>query len=132
MGLTVKKARVQFQRESADPMSEMNPYESPKAASYATTRKTVEKMPRAAAEALRIVAVSAIVGTILCISACCVLSGGHAAASFYLIYGCFGAVIGIAGGTVAGLVIMLMRAADRLIAGSARTRPSNANDRGPP
>lgn len=50
-----------------------------------------------------------VVGTILGWLACAVLSSGNAAPRFYITYGVFGAIVGILGSIVGGLIIFFGR-----------------------
>lgn len=58
---------------------------------------------------LQLLGFGLVVGTILGWLACAVLSNGHAAPSFYITYGVFGAIVGILGSIVGGLAIVLGR-----------------------
>jgi hypothetical protein len=66
-----------------------------------------------AAAVLRLLAIGAVVGVLLGVFACGVLSGGNAAAWFYVMFGCYGAAVGVVGSMVGGVVIALMRLATR-------------------
>ena len=74
---------------------------------------------------LHLLVLGAIVGALLGVFACGVLSGGNAAVWFYVIFGCYGAAIGIVGSMIGGAIIALMRLATRLtgdsVAASKRT-----------
>ncbi len=71
-------------------------------------------MPRAVFRTLlQLLGLGLLVGTILGWLACAVLSGGGAAPQFYLVFGIFGAVVGLVGSIIAGGIIGVMRLIDR-------------------
>lgn len=50
-----------------------------------------------------------VVGTVLSFLACFVLSNGNAAPHFYITYGVFGAIVGILGSILGGLIVLIGR-----------------------
>jgi len=74
---------------------------------------------------LQLLALGAFIGASLGLLACWSLSGGRAAGRFYVIYGCFGAAIGVFGSIVGGAIIGMMRFATRI---TSRRPQSAARD----
>ena len=64
-------------------------------------------------QTLRLVGFGLLVGTILGLLACAVLSNGRAAPHFYLTFGVLGAVVGVLGSVVGGAIIVIMRPTSR-------------------
>jgi hypothetical protein len=100
------------------PMSKINPYESPKApcvvANASISSDVTKRAHKTLREALWLLGFGGIVGAILGLLACGVLSAGNAAGQIYVACGCSGGVVGVAGSIMAGLIIALMRLAERL------------------
>jgi hypothetical protein len=64
---------------------------------------------------LQLFGIGLFIGAILGLFACAVLSSGHASFGAYLIFGGFGAAVGVVGSLVAGVLIAIMRYADSVI-----------------
>ena len=64
---------------------------------------------RTAYRMLQLMGFGILVGTILGWLACYELSNGNAASHFYVTYGIFGAIVGILGSIVGGVIIVVMR-----------------------
>jgi hypothetical protein len=71
---------------------------------------------------LQLLGFGLLVGTVLGLLACYVLSNGRAALHFYLTFGIFGGVVGVFGSVVGGGIIGIMRLAR---ASERRNNPQN-------
>ncbi len=100
-------------------MAETNPYVSPKTA---CPPASTAPSGAVASRALRLLAFGLLVGTGLGILACWVLSNENAASHFYLTYGSLGAIAGVLGSMIGGVVIGIMR----LKKGVTRASPTTA------
>lgn len=91
-------------------MPEANPYETPKTdCSGATEPEVPNSTARIVKETVQLLGIGMLLGALLGMLACVVLSGGRAAYMFYPIYGAFGAVVGVFGSAFGGVIIALLR-----------------------
>lgn len=104
-------------------MPETNPYESPKAdLSKSPSPIAPGNAESDAGDFRRLLGIGATFGAVLGALAVVVLTNGRAASKFYLIYGSYGAIVGVIGAVLGGSIIALHRLTTR----TTKRRPTPA------